>query len=82
MATSNSVEVKQEVVDFVDIESKVIELCKENPKGITDSIIQTSIAGISAQQRVKAINRLLSTVYSRFVFLVPTTNQTYVLFFA
>ena len=60
MATN--VAVKQEPVDFIDIESKVIELCKDNPKGITDSLIQEEIPSISVQQRVKAINRLLSTV--------------------
>ena len=66
MAASNVVAVKQEPVEFVDFESKVIELCKDNPKGITDSTIQDAIPGISAQQRVKAINRLLSTVYKSF----------------
>lgn len=56
-----NVTVKQEPGEFVDIEAKIIELCNENPKGITDGVISESIPGISVQQRVKAINRLLST---------------------
>lgn len=58
----SNVQVKQEPVEFVDFESKVIELCKENPKGITDAIIQKSLPNLPPQQRVKGINRLLSTV--------------------
>jgi len=57
-----SVVVKQEPVEFVDFEAKVLELCKENPKGITDTIIQDNLPNITPQQRVKGINRLLSTV--------------------
>jgi len=62
MAEVSAVEIKQEVLDdYVDIEAKVVELCKENVKGITDSTIQDALPGITVQQRVKAINRLLST---------------------
>lgn len=61
MAT-NAVHIKQEPVDSVDFESKVLELCKETPKGISDSIIQEHLPNITPQQRVKGINRLLSTV--------------------
>lgn len=53
-------EVKQEIFDYVDIETKIIELCKANPKGITDANIQSVVGGIPAQQRVTAVNRLLS----------------------
>ena len=56
------VQVKQEPVDYVDFEAKVIELCKESPKGITDSSIQEHLPNVTPQQRVKGINRLLSTV--------------------
>ncbi|XP_066911248.1 DNA-directed RNA polymerase III subunit RPC6-like [Clytia hemisphaerica] len=60
MAAAN-VQVKQEPVEFIDFEGKVLELCKETPKGITDAIIQEHLPNITPQQRVKGINRLLST---------------------
>jgi len=58
---ASGVTVKEEPVDFVDIESKIIELCKANDKGIADDVIREKIPGITVQQRVQAINRLLST---------------------
>lgn len=53
--------IKQEAIEAVDLESKILTLCKENAKGITDAIIQQNMPSIPAQQRVMAINRLLST---------------------
>lgn len=55
--------IKQEAIEAVDLESKILTLCKENAKGITDAIIQQNMPSIPAQQRVMAINRLLSTVF-------------------
>lgn len=55
--------IKQEAIEAVDLESKILTLCQENAKGVTDGIIQQSMPSIPAQQRVMAINRLLSTVY-------------------
>lgn len=54
--------VKQESIEAVDLESKILALCQENAKGITDVVIQQSMPDVPAQQRVMAINRLLSTV--------------------
>ena len=59
---SSSVNIKQETLDYVDIEATIIQLCKGSGKGITDHVIQGALEGVSAQQRVTAINRLLSTV--------------------
>ena len=53
--------VKQESVDLVDLEAKIVELCRENPKGIADAAVQQGLPGIPPRQRVTAINRLLST---------------------
>ncbi|XP_046849048.1 DNA-directed RNA polymerase III subunit RPC6-like isoform X1 [Xenia sp. Carnegie-2017] len=53
--------VKQESIEAVDLESKILALCQENAKGITDVVIQQSMPNVPAQQRVMAINRLLST---------------------
>jgi len=54
------VSVKQEP-GVVDIEAKVIDLCKKNTKGISDDVIRENIPGLTPQQRVQAINKLLST---------------------
>ena len=54
--------IKQEAVDAVDLEERVVELCKVNPKGITDQLISQDMPNIPPQQRVTAINRLLSMV--------------------
>lgn len=54
--------IKQEAVDAVDLEERVVELCKANPKGITDQLISQDMPNIPPQQRVTAINRLLSMV--------------------
>ena len=54
--------IKQEAVDAVDLEERVVQLCKENPKGITDQLISQDLPNIPPQQRVTAINRLLSMV--------------------
>ncbi|XP_013382572.1 DNA-directed RNA polymerase III subunit RPC6 [Lingula anatina] len=61
MAESANAPVKQEPVDAVNLESRILELCMEFPKGLTDAIIQNSMPQFDAQQRVTAINRLLST---------------------
>ncbi len=61
MAEGGSLGVKQEIIDLVDLESKIVELCKENPKGITDAAVQQGLPGVQPRQRVTAINRLLST---------------------
>ncbi len=41
---------------------RILELCKTDSKGIPDSVIKKQLPHIDAQQRVTAINRLLSTV--------------------
>uniref|UniRef100_T2M5M4 DNA-directed RNA polymerase III subunit RPC6 n=1 Tax=Hydra vulgaris TaxID=6087 RepID=T2M5M4_HYDVU len=58
---SNLIQVKSEAVDFIDIEAKIVDLCKSNPKGIVDSDVKAALHDVSTQQYVKAINRLLST---------------------
>lgn len=54
-------EVKQEPEANNDLEAKVIALCKQNPKGINDDIIRDNIPGLTTQQRVQTINKLLTT---------------------
>lgn len=41
---------------------RIIELCQEQPDGITDAIIMKDLPLCSPQQRVTCINKLLSTV--------------------
>ena len=46
--------------DPTNIEKNILELCKQHPDGITDHILQNGIPNISSQQRLAALNRLLS----------------------
>lgn len=62
--------IKQEAVDAVDLEERVVQLCKENPKGITDQLILQDMPNIPPQQRVTAINRLLSMVGQSDIFFL------------
>lgn len=54
-------EVKQEPDEAIDLETRIIELCQNMPDGITDTVIQNEMPQCTPQQRVTAINRLLST---------------------
>lgn len=61
-----AVTIKQEKIDEVivdanEVESKILSLCGEFPKGITDAIIQNSIPECDVKTRVTVINKLLST---------------------
>ncbi|XP_074655052.1 DNA-directed RNA polymerase III subunit RPC6-like [Tubulanus polymorphus] len=61
MAEASTSKIKQENTDAVDLEKRVIELCEQFPKGITDAMIQTCAPHLTPQQRVQALNRLLSS---------------------
>lgn len=52
---------KQDAIGLVDLERKIVQMCKNNQKGIDDASIQVELPGIPLKQRVTAINRLLST---------------------
>ncbi|XP_071950167.1 DNA-directed RNA polymerase III subunit RPC6-like [Antedon mediterranea] len=58
---SSSTSVKQEPTDVMELEVRIMELCRQNSKGVADSVIQKHLPDVGAQQRVSAINRLLST---------------------
>ncbi len=58
--------------------SRILELCVQIPKGITDQVIQNDMPELDAQQRVMAINRLLSQVKkNKGVYGIPDTNSGY-----
>ncbi|XP_065056267.1 DNA-directed RNA polymerase III subunit RPC6-like [Rhopilema esculentum] len=61
MESTENVTIKQESIDLVDLEAKIVELCRVNPNGIPDALVQQGLPGIPPRQRVTAINRLLST---------------------
>lgn len=52
------VTIKQEPV--LTLEDRIMALCAENPKGINDELIQKNEPQLQVQQRVAAINRLLT----------------------
>jgi len=43
----------------MEVETKILQLCKQNSKGISDAIIQSNMPDMTVQQRVEAINKLL-----------------------
>jgi DNA-directed RNA polymerase III subunit RPC6 len=48
------------VVDPINAEARILELCAQNPDGINDIILQHGMPQVTAQQRLAALNRLLS----------------------
>lgn len=51
-----------EPVNFVDLEERILRLCSECPKGITDEMISRDQPSLDIERRVKALQRLLSQV--------------------
>ncbi|CAF0903965.1 unnamed protein product [Rotaria sp. Silwood1] len=58
METSTSSETSD--FDPVNLESSIIQLCLQFPNGVSDKILENSFRSVSMQQRVSALNRLLS----------------------
>jgi len=58
MDTSASLETSD--FDPVNLESSIIQLCLQFPNGVTDKILENSFRSVTIQQRVSALNRLLS----------------------
>ena len=51
-----------EPVNLVDLEERILQLCSEHPKGITDDVITQDQPLVDADRRCKALQRLLSQV--------------------
>jgi len=58
METLSSLETSD--FDPVNLESAIIQLCLQFPNGVTDKILENSFRSATIQQRVSALNRLLS----------------------
>jgi len=58
MDTSIATESSQ--FDPVNLESEIIQLCLQYPNGVSDKILENSFRSVTMQQRVSALNRLLS----------------------
>ncbi|XP_067136463.1 DNA-directed RNA polymerase III subunit RPC6 [Centruroides vittatus] len=56
----SEIQVKNEPLDALELESRIIQLCKDNASGITDKLIRTEMPHADTSQVVTAINRLLS----------------------
>jgi DNA-directed RNA polymerase III subunit RPC6 len=46
--------------DPINAEQRILELCAQHPDGINDLILQTQMPQVTPQQRLAALNRLLS----------------------
>ena len=48
--------------DPLGLEERILTLCSQNPKGITDKLIVEDQPNIDAEKRMRALQRLLSQV--------------------
>ena len=60
--TSSSTDLASEAVDPIDLEERILSLCMQNPKGIRDDVIMQDQPNITTEQRMKALQRLMSRV--------------------
>jgi DNA-directed RNA polymerase III subunit RPC6 len=56
----DSQDVKDIKIDPLNAEQRIMELCAQNPDGINDTMLQNLMPLVTAQQRLAALNRLLS----------------------
>lgn len=49
-------------VSLVDLEERILQLCAESPKGITEHVIKNDQPDLDAERRLKALERLLTQV--------------------
>lgn len=56
----------EEATNEVEIEARIIELMKENPKGINDKTLQNDMPNLDPKVKVTILNRLLSQVSTKF----------------
>jgi len=54
------IQVKQEPVEALNLENRILELCQQFPKGITDKVLQSDQPHVDTKQRLHAFQRLLS----------------------
>lgn len=67
-----------ESVDFVNLEERILQLCSESPKGITDGVIAQDQPLVDTERRVAALQRLLSQVYTLYTHTLCMCAQLYV----
>jgi DNA-directed RNA polymerase III subunit RPC6 len=58
--TNSHVKSEQMETSTVDLESDILQLCLQFPNGVSDKILENSFPYVTVQQRLSAINRLLS----------------------
>ena len=64
-----------ESLDPIDLEERILSLCMQNPKGIRDDVIVQDQPFISTEQRMKALQRLMSR--GKIELLKQGTNLIY-----
>ena len=64
---SEGTEAAPQTGDPVKLEERILELCQQHAKGITDEIIMADQPMIDAEKRLKALQRLLSMVRYQFL---------------
>ena len=60
---SHPLAVEPKPVHPVELDERILNLCQQYPKGITDDIITQDQPQINTEQRMKALQRLLSQAW-------------------
>ncbi len=63
-------EVPELSVSLVDLEERILQLCAENARGITEEVIKIDQPQLDAERRLKALERLLTQVYEALMLLL------------
>ncbi len=59
-STSTNLLASIKIENPINAEQQIVELCTRNPEGVNDLMLQSEFPQVSAQQRLAALNRLLS----------------------
>ena len=60
---SSSQAIAEPPVNLVDLEERILQLCADNPKGISEEVIKSDQPQLDAERRLKALERLLTQVF-------------------
>ena len=61
--------------DPLGLEERILTLCRQNEKGITDDVIVRDQPAIGAEKRMRALQRLLSQVWAGLRLLLVFINR-------
>ena len=76
--SSSDVKFEPMDIDSVDLETEILELCRQHPRGVSHKIVKDSFPNISAERCVEVINGLIKT---KKIELLSSKNEAGVFFY-